>query len=252
MFSDIRDYTTLAEDMTPLENFKFVNSLAGKVGPVVKRNHGIINQYLGDTIMMLFLQNADDGVRAGVDILKMINQFNDKRLRKNERTIRLGLGLHSGPLIMGIIGDSMRTDAAVISDTVNTASRMEGLTKHFNVNFILSGDTLEKVSDKEQFNLRYLGKVQVKGKLHSIDIYECFDGDTDEQIRLKKSSLSDFHSGMDAYFNKDMIASRKYFDLVYQVNPDDRTAFGYLTRIHGHLVNGLPENWSGIEVMASK
>jgi signal transduction histidine kinase/class 3 adenylate cyclase/ligand-binding sensor domain-containing protein len=229
MFSDIRDYTALSEGMSPRENFKFVNNLAGQVGPIVQHHHGLINQYLGDTIMMLFLQNADDGIRAGVDVLKMINRFNDKRLQKRERTIRLGLGLHSGPLIMGIIGDSMRTDAAVISDTVNTASRMEGLTKHFNVNFIISGDTLEKVADKDQFNLRYLGKVQVKGKLNSLDIYECFDGDMDEQIQLKKSSLSDFQSGMDAYFNRDMIKARKYFDLVYQANPDDRTAFGYLT-----------------------
>ena len=252
MFSDIRDYTALSEGMSPRENFKFVNNLAGKVGPIVQQHHGLINQYLGDTIMMLFLQNADDGLRAGVDILKMIGQFNDKRLKKKERTIRLGLGIHSGPLIMGIIGDSMRTDAAVISDTVNTASRMEGLTKHFNVNFIISGETLDVVSNRDAFNLRYLGKVQVKGKLHALDIYECFDGDTDEQIQLKKNSLTDFHSGMDAYFNRDMINARKYFDLVYQLNPDDRTAFGYLTRIHGHLVNGLPENWSGVEIMVSK
>ncbi|MEO5905757.1 MAG: response regulator, partial [Saprospiraceae bacterium] len=72
MFSDIRDYTALSEDMSPQENFKFVNTLAGKVGPIVKQNHGMINQYLGDTIMMLFLKHADDGVQAGIDILRSI------------------------------------------------------------------------------------------------------------------------------------------------------------------------------------
>jgi class 3 adenylate cyclase len=112
MFSDIRDYTALAEDMTPKENFKFVNSLAGKVGPIVKSNHGLINQYLGDTIMMLFMNKADHGVQAGVDILKMISAYNETRIAEKRKTIKLGIGMHSGPLMMGIIGDALRTDAA--------------------------------------------------------------------------------------------------------------------------------------------
>lgn len=252
MFSDIRDYTSLAEDMTPSENFKFVNKLAGKVGPIVKTNHGMINQYLGDTIMMLFLQKADDGVQAGIDILHMIEDFNQKRIQKNRKPIHIGVGLHSGPLMMGIIGDSMRTDAAVISDTVNTASRMEGLTKHFNVNFILSGDTLQKINDRERFNLRHLGKVQAKGKQQSIDVYECFDGDTAEQVRLKKATLSTFHAGLEAYFAKDMKSAQDYFDQVYQANRFDRTAFGFLHRIHNFQMNGFPENWNGVEVMQNK
>jgi signal transduction histidine kinase/class 3 adenylate cyclase len=252
MFSDIRDYTALAEDMSPRENFKFVNKLAGRVGPIVKNNHGMINQYLGDTIMMLFMEKADDGVQAGIDILKMIRKFNLESESRSRKPIRLGIGLHSGPLIMGIIGDSMRTDAAVISDTVNTASRMEGLTKHFNVNFILSADSLQKLDDQERFHLRHLGKVQAKGKLHSLDVYECFDGDTDEQIKLKQTTLPLFHAGIEAYFARDMEAAQRYFDQVYQANPADRTAFGFLPKIHGYILQGLPDHWTGVEVMVNK
>lgn len=252
MFSDIRDYTSLAEDMTPRENFQFVNALAGKVGPIVKRHQGMINQYLGDTIMMLFLQKADHGVRTGIEVLRMISEYNDERTLQGRKPIKLGIGLHSGPLMMGIIGDDFRTDAAIISDTVNTASRMEGLTKHFNVNFILSGDTLMKLDDRDLFNLRYLGKVQVKGKFNTLDIYECFDGDTDAQITLKKSSLQNFHAGIEAYYAKDLQAARRYFDDVYQHNNSDLTAFGFLHKILGYMVNGLPEHWSGVEVMVSK
>ena len=252
MFSDIRDYTTLAEDMSPRENFEFVNALAGKIGPIVKSNHGLINQYLGDTIMMLFMQKADHGMQAGIDILRLLQSYNTQRESKSRKPIRVGIGLHSGPLMMGIIGDNMRTDAAVISDTVNTASRMEGLTKHFNVNFIVSGDTLKKVDEPERFNLRYLGKVQAKGKNQSIDVHECFDGDSDVQVELKKKSLQNFQMGMDAYFAQDMLNARKYFDLVYQSNPADATAFGFLHKIHGYLNNGLPAGWTGVEIMQSK
>lgn len=252
MFSDIRDYTSLAEDMSPKDNFKFVNSLAAKVGPVVKMNNGMINQYLGDTIMMLFLQKADDGVRAAIQVLRMVDEYNVSRKNKNRKTIKLGMGIHSGPLIMGIIGDASRTEAAVISDTVNTASRMEGLTKHFGVNFILSEATVEKLENRDKFNLRYLGKVQVKGKYQPISIYECFDGDNEEQIKLKMDSLHSFHEGIKAYYNRDMINALKYFEAVYQANPADLTAFGFLHKVHGNIINGLSEDWNGIETMHFK
>lgn len=212
----------------------------------------MINQYLGDTIMMLFMDKADDGVQTGIDILHLITAYNSQRHMKNRKPIRLGIGLHSGPLMMGIIGDASRTDAAIISDTVNTASRMEGLTKYFSVNFVLSEDTIKKLADPDRFNLRRLGDVQAKGKHQPITIYECFDGDSIEQIALKKKSLSTFHSGLEAYFARDMQAARRYFDAVYQANPEDSTTLGFLHRIHQHLLNGLPEGWSGVEVMVNK
>jgi len=252
MFSDIRDYTTLAEDMTPRENFSFVNALAGRVGPIVKANHGLINQYLGDTIMMLFMERADDGIRAGIEILHMLRSYNAGRVSKSRKAIQLGIGLHSGPLMMGIIGDSLRTDAAVISDTVNTASRMEGLTKYFNAQFILSSDTLNKMEDRDRFHLRYLGKVQAKGKTHPLDIYECFDGDEQGSFDRKKASLGDFHAGMEAYFARDMAVARQYFDQVYQANPADATVFRMLTKVHDYLLRGVPDDWSGVDVMQSK
>lgn len=252
MFSDIRDYTSLAEDMTPTENFKFVNSLAGKVGPIVKNNNGIINQYLGDTIMMLFLQKADEGVQAAIDILLMTQEYNIYRKTKQRSPIKLGMGIHSGPLMMGIIGDQSRTEAAVISDTVNTASRMEGLTKHFHVNFILSEETVQKLENRDKYSLRPLGKVQAKGKYHPIGIYECFEGDNPEQKRLKKQTLENFHKAMDAYYSKDMVQALRYFESVYHANPADLTTFGFLNKVHGYMLQGMSEDWTGVEMMTFK
>ncbi|HUR30585.1 MAG TPA: response regulator [Saprospiraceae bacterium] len=252
MFSDIRDYTSLAEEMTPIDNFKFVNSLASKVGPIVKTNDGIINQYLGDTIMMLFLHKADDGVQAAIEIHRMLEGYNTNRKNKNRKLVKLGIGIHSGPLIMGIIGDSERTEAAVISDTVNTASRMEGLTKHFGVNLILSEATLDKIEDRNKFNIRFLGKVQVKGKYQPIKIYECFDVDNSEQAILKKKTLSHFTEGITAYYQKDMLKALHHFEAVYQANPADLTAFGFLHKVHSNIVNGLSEDWNGVETMHFK
>jgi signal transduction histidine kinase/class 3 adenylate cyclase/ActR/RegA family two-component response regulator len=252
MFSDIRDYTTLAEDMSPEENFKFVNALAGKVGPVVKKNKGLINQYLGDTIMMLFMQRPDDGVLTAIETLRIMDAYNQERALLKRKPVRLGIGLHSGPLIMGIIGDSNRTDAAVISDTVNTASRMEGLTKHFNVSFIISEPTVDSLHERDKFSLRYLGRVQAKGKNQSIGVFECFDGDRPEQKRLKQQTLNDFNAAMEAYYSKDMLTALRYFEAVYHANPADLTTFGFLHKVHGFIANGVTEDWTGVEFMHFK
>ena len=252
MFSDIRDYTSLAEDMSPRENFQFVNSLAGKVGPIVKRNDGIINQYLGDTIMMLYLQKADDGVQAGIEILQLIEGYNIQREKANRKLLKLGIGLHSGSLMMGIIGDQHHTEAAVISDTVNTASRMEGLTKFYNVNFIISEDTYQKIENPGRFNLRYLGKVQAKGKYNSIGIYECFNADPEKQRLLKEKTLSSFNRAMTAYYEADFEVALNHFEDVYHQNPADRTAFTFIHRVHGLIESGVPADWTGVEMMSLK
>ena len=94
--------------------------------------------------------------------------------------------------------------------------------------------------------------MQAKGKNQSIAIYECFDADSDEQIELKKSTLPHFDAGIAAYYSKDMMAARQYFDNVYQVNRSDLTAFSFLNKIHGFIMNGVPENWSGVEIMQNK
>ncbi|MEO6132876.1 MAG: hypothetical protein ABIQ02_13585, partial [Saprospiraceae bacterium] len=91
-----------------------------------------------------------------------------------------------------------------------------------------------------------------KGKHQSLDIYECYDGDTDEQVKLKTAHLQQFHAGMEAYFAKDMTSARHYFEQVYQSNSADITAGGFLHRVHGYLMQGLPEGWNGVEIMQNK
>ncbi|MCB0853905.1 MAG: response regulator, partial [Bacteroidetes bacterium] len=183
-FSDIRSYTTLAETMTPAQNFKFVNAFSGRMGPVIRKYNGFVNQYLGDGIMALFLKSPDDAVKAAIEMQREILTYNKERKQHERRPIKVGMGLHTGSLIMGIIGDNLRTDAATISDTVNTASRMEGLTKFYGANLLVSETTLAQLKDPNQFNYRYLGRVRVKGKKQSVGVYDFFDGDLSSEMTL--------------------------------------------------------------------
>jgi two-component system sensor histidine kinase ChiS len=124
LFTDIRDYTKLAESMDPEENFLFVNDYLGKMGPVIQAHSGFINQYLGDGIMAIFQHRSEDALMAAIAMQDAVRAYNKDQTRNGRSPIRVGMGMHTGSLIMGIIGDHRRTEAATISDTVNTASRM--------------------------------------------------------------------------------------------------------------------------------
>lgn len=251
-FSDIRDYTALAEKMTPEDNFRFVNAYNGRMGPVIYENEGFVNQYLGDGIMAIFPKSPADALRAAVEMQKVIRQYNRERLEMDRQPIKVGMGLHTGPLIMGIIGDVQRMEAATIADTVNTAARIESLTKYYGVNILLSGDCLEQPGIRDEFSFRYLGQVQVKGKQEPVAIYECFDGDSNEQIEKKSATASVFSGAMRDYYGRNFSSAVQALKSVLAVNPADRTAKILLTRIEGYLHSGVPEDWTGVEKMSMK
>jgi signal transduction histidine kinase/ligand-binding sensor domain-containing protein/class 3 adenylate cyclase/FixJ family two-component response regulator len=252
LFADIRDYTSLSESMSPEENFKFVAAYNQRIGPLVQQHRGFVNQYLGDGIMAIFTGLPDDALRAAIAIQKELDQYNKLRLSKGRKKIDVGIGLHTGSLIMGIIGDQKRMDAATISDTVNTASRMEGLTKFYGTRILLSEYSLKMLEHKSTFNFRHLGKVQVKGKKIFTDIYECIDGDSATSFEYKKQTLEVFEQGLLAYFQKSFDQTIHDLNQVLAINPKDLTAQWFLEKAKGYSSSGTPEDWEGIEFMKEK
>nr|WP_299485882.1 tetratricopeptide repeat protein [uncultured Allomuricauda sp.] len=253
LFSDIRDYTTLAESMTPEQNFKFVNAYVGRMGPIIKENHGFVNQYLGDGIMALFTHTSESALDAAIEMQRTLALYNKRRIKeKGYVPISVGMGLHTGQLIMGIIGDTQRNDPAVISDTVNSASRVEGVTKHFGANIIISEDTLNSMTDSDGFNFRFLGKVRVKGKQKAIGIYECIDGDSVESITLKLETKPDYDKGVDLYFNQKFTEALTVFEKILLKNPKDTITQYFISKANKYLSEGVPENWLSMTVMHEK
>ncbi len=243
-FSDIRSYTTLSENMSPSENFKFVNAYVGKMGPIIRSNNGFVHQYLGDGIMAIFGKNPEDAIMAAIEM--------QKELANNKDDLKVGMGLHTGKLIMGIIGDENRMDAATISDTVNTAARMEGLTKIFGGSILLSESTFKNLSNSGQFNFRFLGNVQVKGKEKAVGVYECLDGLDDNQKMLAMKTMDSFSDGLKAFYERDFIKASALFKEVLAQNINDVAANRFLNRSVGYIVDGVSEDWTGIETMEIK
>lgn len=252
LFTDIRDFTALSENMTPEENFRFVSSFNERLGPVIRANHGFINQYLGDSIMAIFPGDPDNALHAAIQMQQTIHKLNTERNQQGLLPIKAGIGMHTGPLIMGITGDEFRMDAATISDTVNTAARIEGLTKHYKSPLLLSGNMLEHISDKNRFQLRYLGKVQLKGKNNLLSIFECMDGYDGEHLQRKLSTLSPFTEAMDHYQQQRFDAALELFQHVLEKDPDDHATLLFRENAVRFAVNGVPEDWSGAERMMFK
>jgi class 3 adenylate cyclase len=251
-FSDIRAYTTLSETMTPEENFKFVNAFNRRMGPIIDDHDGFINQYLGDAIMAIFQLSPRQALLAAIEFQKTLQTYNAQRHRQNRLPIASGIGFHTGKLIMGIIGDEKRMDAATISDTVNTAARMETLNKHYGTNILFSEDSFAGIGPATDFHLRFLGPVQLKGKNVPVGVYECFDGDPPRLLELKLKTLADFTEGLEYFFARDFGRAEQLFARIRAISPEDKTAELFLDECRQYLATGVPEDWTGVNKMAVK
>ena len=252
LFTDIRDFTTLSEKMTPEENFHFVSSFNARLGPVIRSNNGFINQYLGDSIMAIFPENPEDALRAAVGMQKAVHDLNKERKELGLPTIRAGIGMHTGSLIMGITGDEFRMDAATISDTVNTAARIESLTKYYKSPLLLSDHTLQFLNGQNNFHFRHLGSVKLKGKNNLLSIVECINGFDELQFEKKRQTLPQFSEAMNSYHDQQFENALQIFQTILTNDPDDLTAHYFLTNTKKYLREGVPKNWTGAEEMVSK
>ncbi|MDH5717677.1 MAG: DUF3365 domain-containing protein [Spirochaetia bacterium] len=228
LFSDIREFTKLSEAMTPEENFNFLNRYLNDIGPVINHNNGFIDKYIGDAIMALFPQSPEDAVQAAIDIQKGIKNFNELRELVGSEPIRAGIGIHHGTLMLGTIGYRQHMQTTVISDTVNLASRIEGLTKFFDARILISEPLLNKLKNKNQFRHRFLGNFNVKGKLEQIPAYEIYEADDDEIIEAKDKSLERFEEAAYAFRNKNFERAHKLFIEIINECPNDSQAAIYL------------------------
>ena len=174
LFADIRDFTHLAEGMSPQENFAFIGAYLQRVSPAIRAHGGFIDKYLGDGIMALFPGGADDAVQAAIALQQAVAAYNETRQAAQHQPIGVGIGVHTGRLMLGIVGEPERMDGTVIADAVNTAARLEGLTRRYDVGLIIGEQTRQALVDPAAYALRAIGRVQVKGKQQPIALYEVW------------------------------------------------------------------------------
>jgi|JI9StandDraft_1071089.scaffolds.fasta_scaffold00874_3 adenylate cyclase len=230
LFSDIREFTNLSETMSPAENFNFINAYIKRMNPHILSHNGFIDKYIGDAIMALFPNHSEDAVKSAIEMLTEVRVYNEFRATKGYKPIQVGFGIHTGNLMLGIIGADNRMDGTVISDSVNLSARLEGLTKEYKVSIIVSEIVIEELKKDNTYHTRLLDRVQVKGKQEKVTVYQVYDGISKSEIEAIDSIKSDFEKGVESFHKGEYIEAKKYFLQANSILPQDYPTVLYLKR----------------------
>eukprot|EP01001_Neometanema_parovale_P007234 NODE_354_length_2614_cov_89.676435_g334_i0.p1 GENE.NODE_354_length_2614_cov_89.676435_g334_i0~~NODE_354_length_2614_cov_89.676435_g334_i0.p1 ORF type:complete len:784 (-),score=87.78 NODE_354_length_2614_cov_89.676435_g334_i0:185-2536(-) len=256
MFTDVHNFTTMSEQMDHQQAFKWVLELTKVLGTVLKRHSGFVDKYMGDGMLCIFL-DAQLAVQCAIRMESEIDSLNAHRNIDALPLVSVGIGIHTGNVCVGIIGDESRLDTTIISDTVNLASRLEGLTRYYGNRIIASASTLNE-ADMTQFMHRTLGSVKVKGRNSNIDIFDIYHSDPQHIKNYKKATQTQFETAIAAYQRGDLrnavelfesLEAHQQLSTVATMDPAVRLKTEFAKKLHSE---GKPNDWQGEDVFAAK
>ena len=243
VFVDLRGFTRLSETLGSRRTIEMINHYLAHVQPAIAANEGFVGQYYGDGILALFPQCVEDAARAAVDMCRGLERYNSQP--GDFPTLRFGIGIHFGPLILGTVGSVDHFQCGVVGDSVNLASRIEGLTKFFGATLLLSGATHARLPAAHDLRYRYLGRVQVPGRSEVIDVYDCLDAYPTQQSAALLTAAPMFEDAMAVYRENRFEEATRGFEACLVACPDDPVSLAALARARTRAQRAEP--WDGIE-----
>jgi len=252
LFADVRSFTTLSETMSPSDTFGFLNGVLARIGPVVRAHDGIVDKFLGDAIMALFPgpDTAGAAVRAALEIQRAADVLNAERAQRGRAPIALGVGLHRGSTMLGTIGEAERMDGSVIGDTVNLASRVEGLTKRYGARILATEAVYATLPPDLAVLARPLGRVAVAGKRVGVALVEIADADPPALREAKGATRARFALAVAALSAGAFAQAEAGFAALAAETPDDGPAAFLRDRSATLLAAGAP--WDGVDMLLVK
>jgi len=254
LFSDLRNFTSLSENLGAKETGRLLNLYFDAMISVVFRHQGTLDKLIGDALMAFFgapVPYADHPIKAAETALNMIQAIDDLK-RKNAfagvSDLDAGIGINTGSAIIGNLGSPAFMDYTVIGDTVNLASRLEGLNKVYGTHIIISKATADALDGR--FMLRELDYVQVKGQQRTVTIFELIGLKKDVNDECLARVLT-FQTGLAAYRNYEWEAARRCFQAILEKMPEDGPSRFFINKI-AHYARIPPEDWQGITVFDQK
>jgi len=248
LFSDIKDFTTLSEQLSPREVVELLNKYFSTVTDIIHQNEGMLDKYLGDAVMAMFgaplssTRHAELACSTALEIQKHLRQAwqtNNNRYP----TIETRIGINSGTMIVGNIGSPQRLDYTSIGDTVNLASRLEGVNKIYGTSILIGESTRREIQDG--FVVRELDIVKVKGKDQAVVVYELIGRQSDVRNEITRT-ISLFQDGLRWYRERDFEKALAVFRSILAEMPNDGPSREYVQRCEKYLMNPPLTNWDGI------
>jgi DNA-binding response OmpR family regulator len=255
LFTDIKGFSTLCENLETPEIVGFLNNYFDIMANILKQNGALIDKYIGDAIMALFdpLKDKDahfNAVNAALEMQEALTEFNRERIKNNEEPVFMRIGVNTGQVIWGDVGSIYdRRDTTVIGDPVNIASRLEGANKQFGTKIMISENTYHFV--KDNIEVRELDLIRVKGKLEPTRVYEVL-AKKGELSKEKAEVVHNFHQGLMLYRNREFKESLKYFLMALELDKADNPSKTYIKRAKIFIKSPPSENWDGVYTMKTK
>lgn len=236
LFSDIRGFSTLSEKMDSDSCFKFINEVWQSITPAINNHNGFVDKYIGDAIMAIFHKqdSPTHAVAAAIGIQKRAEKLNRQRLQRGEQAIKLGIGINTGEMMLGIVGNKNNLRGTATGDIVNGASRIEGLTKAYGCDILIGQGTFNRL-DAKQYLIRFIDEVTVKGKKEAIMIYEVYDANDDSVRALKTKTKEAYMEAWQLYQQKHYQKASQAFEDIVSISPNDNAAKHLLNRCNEYL-----------------
>ncbi|MBI9099405.1 MAG: adenylate/guanylate cyclase domain-containing protein [Spirochaetaceae bacterium] len=252
LFCNIKSFNKLSESMTSEDCFNFLNSYFNHMGPIIRKHGGFIDKFIGDSIMALFPDSPDEALSAAVEMQETMTDYNSGRKKAGYQHLKIGIGLNSGIVTVGTIGEKERMEGTAISDVVNLARRMESLTRIFDANMIISEEVFRRLDMLQSYTFCFLGRVQVLGKMENIGMYEIIDGCENNIFEKKRNLAPKFERALLYYHLKQFEDAEKIFLEILKDSPENKATLYYLKDCQKVLHQGLDEDWQGTLIMEVK
>lgn len=245
LFMDIKGYTTLSEKLLPIDVFQFINTYLSYMEPIIASHQGFIDKYLGDGIMALFPNNADEAVGAAVGLQEAVAEYNRQIVTYSEQAISARIGINTGAVMLGTVGTSHRLDGSVISDAVNTASRIMDVNRIYGTNILIGEATYNALENPQNYKLRRIDKIKLKGKDEPTIIWEVLSNSSNPSIP-SQDMIELFEKAWSYYYEGKFKSAQKLFLSYLEKFPDDQASKFFVKRCEDFIKNGYPEGWDGV------
>jgi adenylate cyclase len=257
LFSDIRSFTTISEGMAPDDLVSSLNRYFSGQVDIIYNRKGIVDKYIGDAIMAFWGapgKHDDDALQSVLSGLEMIDaaaKFNEQQRKLGKCEFHVGIGLNLGEVTVGNIGSERKMDYTIIGDAVNLAARMEGLTKNYHSDILISEslfEELRKTSPNADLYYRLLDTVAVKGKTKGVRIFTV-----KKTLSPAEQKAWPLHNqGMKLYYNRSFREAAEKFQEALKLLPGDFNADNLYKRCMDYASNPPPDSWNGVEIMKTK
>ena len=256
LFSDIRGFTTLTEHLGASATVALLNEYFTLMVECIQKNGGMLDKYIGDAIMAGFgvpVSHEDDedrAVRTSIEMIRILNEWNAKRLSDGKLPVHIGIGLNTDSLVAGNIGSPKRMDFTMIGDGVNLASRLESACKAYGAQILVSANTFSKL--RGTYRSRLVDNVVVKGKTQAVPVHEILDFHTDASFNRLPEFLQIYRLAMEQYRGRRFREAHASFGEALAVRGEDKVCSMYVERCEHYQAEPPPEQWDGEWVMTEK